>query len=447
MRRRRNGAFMTAVDGQKAAVDDASPPQAADPPLPLRRNRDFNILWSGQALSDMGTQMSTIAYPLLILATTHSAARAGIVGSATIAGTLLLLLPAGVAADRWPRKKILIITSLIQLVVGATVVPAIVTNHIYLLQLILVGFIQGGALAFYTGASRGAVRRIVAPEQLPDAFARTQARDRAATMLGPPAGSALFSVAPYLPFAADSVSFGAITLAVSLLRKNLDPERSSIPPELADLKLRQRVLLGLKHVFTDPFLRMVTIWATVINGVIAGMRLTSIVLAEQTGARPAEVGLMFTISAAVGLVGALLSRRLISLFGERLMVQLICWVFPVCAAVMAVAPAFWLIGIMAGLTGFFLMPINVILLARAAEITKDHMQAQMSNAMQLCWTSLMAITPAVFGWITDKTSAREMIWIAVVVYVIIAIWMLTRKSMTLLRRKADVAARENPSEA
>jgi MFS family permease len=434
---------MTAVEGQPASVDEDSDQVAANPPTPLSRNRDFNLLWSGQALSDMGTQMSTIAYPLLILAVTGSAAKAGIVGSATIAGTLLLLLPAGVAADRWPRKKILVITSIVQLVVGATVVPAVVTHHIYLLHLAIVGFLQGGALAFYTGASRGAVRRIVPPEQLPDAFARTQARDRAATMLGPPAGSALFSVAPYLPFAIDSASFGAISLAVSLLRKNLDPEPSDTPSEVQQMRLRQRVMLGLRYVFADPFLRMVVIWATVINGVIAGMRLTSIVLAEHTGAVPAEVGLMFTISAAVGLVGALLSRRLIAFVGERRLVQLICWVFPVCAAVMAVAPAFWLIGIMAGLTGFFLMPINVVLLSKAAVRTPDHMQAQMNNAMQLCWTSLMAVSPAVFGAITDRIGPRYMIGIAVGIYLVIAVWMLSRRSMKLLSTRAEVAAQES----
>ena len=150
---------MTAVEGQQTAAEEAAKP-TADQPLPLGRNRDFNLLWSGQALSDMGTQMSTIAYPLLILAVTGSAAKAGIVGSSTILGTLLLLLPAGVAADRWPRKKILVITSIVQLAVGATVVPAIVTGHIYLAHLAAVGFLQGGALAFYTGASRGAIRRI-----------------------------------------------------------------------------------------------------------------------------------------------------------------------------------------------------------------------------------------------------------------------------------------------
>jgi MFS family permease len=457
---------MTAVEGQPAAVDETaerqaadqpSPPEAASPPdgasppdpaspadpvTPLSRNRDFNLIWSGQALSDMGTQMSTIAYPLLILAVTGSAAKAGIVGSATIAGTLLLLLPAGVAADRWPRKRIMLVTSILQMVVGASVVPAIVTHHVYLVHLAVVGFIQGGSLAFYTGAGRGALRRIVPLAQLPDAFARSQARDRAAVMIGPPIGSTLFSIAPYLPFAIDSVSFGAISVAVSLLRKNLDPEPASLPPELQNLRLYQRVMVGLRYVFGNPFLRMVTIWATTVNGVIAGVRLTSIVLAEHLGASAPQIGLLFSISAAIGLVGALFAKRIIALAGQRLLVQLVSWAFPICSIGMAITPTFWLIALTAGLTGLFLMPINVVLLSRAAQLAPDHLQAQMNNAMQLCWTSLMAITPALFGLITDQIGPRAMIAVAAVIYALIAIWMLTRSSMRLLDRRAAATTQE-----
>ena len=46
---------------------------------PLRRNRDFVLLQTGQLLSNAGTQSASIAYPLLVLALTHSAADAGIV--------------------------------------------------------------------------------------------------------------------------------------------------------------------------------------------------------------------------------------------------------------------------------------------------------------------------------------------------------------------------------
>lgn len=429
---------MTAVEGQPAAVGDNGEQPAGSPAPcpPLRRNRDFNVLWGGQSLSDLGTQMSAIAYPLLMLAVTGSAAQAGIVGGATIAGQLLWLLPAGVAADRWPRKRILVITSVIQMVVGASVVPAIITGHVYLAHLAAVGFIQGSALAFFAGAVRGAVRRIVAPERLPDAYAQIQVRDRAAVMIGPPAGAALYSVARFLPFAADAVSFGAVSLASGLLRGPLDPEGDSTPDEVRDLRLRQRVMLGMRYVFASPYLRMVTIWATVVNGVIVGVRLTAIVLARHLGASPTQIGLLFSISAAIGLAGAILSKRMIAVFGERRLVQVVSLAFPTCTVLMAATPWIWPIAVTAGLTGFFLMPINVVLFSRAALLAPDHMQGQMTNAMTLCWTSLSAVTPALFGLITDDIGVRLMIYIAAGLYLAIGIWMLSRSSLKLLEPKA-----------
>jgi hypothetical protein len=43
---------------------------------PLRNNRDFNLLWSGLAVSVIGTRISTLAYPLLVVSVTHSPAKA-----------------------------------------------------------------------------------------------------------------------------------------------------------------------------------------------------------------------------------------------------------------------------------------------------------------------------------------------------------------------------------
>ena len=48
---------------------------------PLRRNRDFNLLWAGQAVSELGAHVAQIAFPLLVLATTGSPVRAGIVSA------------------------------------------------------------------------------------------------------------------------------------------------------------------------------------------------------------------------------------------------------------------------------------------------------------------------------------------------------------------------------
>ena len=74
--------------------------------VPLRRNRDFVLLQAGQFLSSAGTQATAIAYPLLVLALTHSAVKAGLVSFARTAPIALLAIPAGLAADRWNRRAL-----------------------------------------------------------------------------------------------------------------------------------------------------------------------------------------------------------------------------------------------------------------------------------------------------------------------------------------------------
>lgn len=387
-------------------------------PVPLHRNRDFNLLWTGQAASLFGSQVSALAYTLLILAVTGSAAQAGIVASVTLLGTLVFLLPAGVIADRFRRKQIMVIASLIQMLAGATVVPAVLSHHVYLIHLAAVGAIQGIASAFYQGASRGATRRIVSPEQLPEAMAATQARDRVTTMLGPPAGGALFDAARSLPFAVDSASFGAIALAAAAMRKPLDPE--NLP---AREPLGRSITKGMRFIAQQPFLRLFAIWTSLLNGVVFGIRLTIIVLARNHGATSVEIGTLFTISAGCGLAGALVAVRLSKLAGPRLLTLISAWLFPVCAVGMFFAPSVWVIAALAGVTGFAIMPVNVIMSARSAQITPHHLQAQAGNALQLCYQSLSSFTPALFGALTDKIGAYRVIIVAAAIYGGLAIWL------------------------
>ncbi len=393
-------------------------------PVPLRRNRDFNLLWSGQAVSLLGTQMSVVAYPLLILAATGSAAQAGIVGGATLVGALVMLLPAGVVADHYPRKRILVITSAVQMIVVATVVPAALTHHVYLAHLASVGLIQGAASAFYLGASRGSVRRIVPPEQLQAAMSRISARDQAAALVGPPAGGALFGLAQFLPFAADSVSFGAIAAAAALIRARLDPDPVGLRSAAGQREpVRRAVTRGVRFVVSQPYLRTVAIWATAVNSVAAGMLLMVIVLARGKGATPVVIGGMMSINAACGLAGALAAPRLNKLIGGRRMALITSWLLPTCAVGIAYAPSVWLIALIGALTTFTIMPVNVAFQARAARITPDEMQAQAGNAQQLFAISLSWLAPPVFGVLTDSIGARSAMLIAAALYFLTAVWL------------------------
>lgn len=84
----------------------------ASPPLPLWRHRDYLLLWGGQVVSVTGSQVSQLAFPLLILALTHSPAQAGIAAALRTIPYLVLSLPAGALVDRWNRKQVMIICDL-----------------------------------------------------------------------------------------------------------------------------------------------------------------------------------------------------------------------------------------------------------------------------------------------------------------------------------------------
>ena len=92
---------------------------AGSAPVPLRRNRGLRTLWIGQLLSGTGTEISMLAYPLLILALTHSAVLAGVAGTASAITRLCLQLPAGALADRFDRRLTLIICDTVRAVLLA----------------------------------------------------------------------------------------------------------------------------------------------------------------------------------------------------------------------------------------------------------------------------------------------------------------------------------------
>ena len=76
---------------------------------PLWRNCNYVLLWSGQAVSVLGIQVTQIAFPLLVLGLTGSATAAGLVAAARTLPYLVLTLPAGALVDRWDRRATMVV--------------------------------------------------------------------------------------------------------------------------------------------------------------------------------------------------------------------------------------------------------------------------------------------------------------------------------------------------
>src|SRR5579884_1327776 len=83
-------------------------------PLPLHRNRDYLLLWSGQTVSAVGSQISGFVIPLLVLILSRSPAQAGLAGALEGVPYILFSLPAGALADRVNRKSIMIVADVVR---------------------------------------------------------------------------------------------------------------------------------------------------------------------------------------------------------------------------------------------------------------------------------------------------------------------------------------------
>ena len=118
-------------------------PNNGRPSRPLWRNRDFLLLWNGQTISTLGTNISTLALPLLVLALTHSPAQAGLLTATRLLPYLLFSLPAGALLDRWDRKEVMIRCDLIRWLALGSVPLAFALGHLTLVHLYVVAFLEG----------------------------------------------------------------------------------------------------------------------------------------------------------------------------------------------------------------------------------------------------------------------------------------------------------------
>ena len=216
----------------------------------LLRNRDFVLLQLGQLLSTAGTSATAIAYPLLVLAVSHSPAKAGLVAFARLAPVGLFALVAGLAADRWSRKWLMVAADAVRAAAIGGLATAILLGHTAVWVILLVAFVEGAGSTFFDAAQPGALRAVVPRAQLPAAAGAQEARRATVRLAGPPLGGVLYGLDRAVPFLVDAVSYVFSTLSLLMMRTPFqEPRDRDVSP------LRSRVGEGFSFLWTQPFLR------------------------------------------------------------------------------------------------------------------------------------------------------------------------------------------------
>ena len=356
---------------------------ATDEPVPLRRNRDFQLLWSGQAVSLLGSQTSRIAYPLLVLAMTGSPAKAGIAGFAAMLGYLLWPLPAGALADRHDRKRIMIACDVIRLAAVGSIAVAFWAADLTYVQILLAGFAEGSATIFFNLAERSALPLLVHPTQRPTAISQNEARTNVAQLAGPALGGALFGLSRALPFAADALSYLASLVTLPFIRTPMQAARGSRP---AARDLRAELREGLAFTWRQPFLRYASIFGAAVNLLLQVVVLGLIVLGRHYGASPAQIGIIVGCFGVGGLAGALVAPWFQRKIPAGLTITGCMWIWAVLLALIAVVHAVaWLYPAVV-VIGFVGPAWNVSAQTFRMQITPNELMGRTSSvSLQVAW--------------------------------------------------------------
>ncbi len=380
--------------------------------VPLRRNRDFVLLQAGQFLSTFGSGLSGIAYPLLALVITHSAAKTGYVGGVELAPLVLLSFAGGVAADRFDRRVLMICADLVGASAVGILAAAVLTHRATFWLILAVAFVDTSAAVFYRAGNSGALKAIVPPPQLADASSVRMARMSVVRLASPPVGGVLFGVLRGLPFVADAASYAFSTAALLLTRTRFQEEREP--------GVRVRMRDGLTYFWQMPFLRTTIGMIAASNVVAAGVPVAVIVLAHRQGLSAAAIGGLIAISGVTLLLGSVLSPLLRRSFPMRAILLSEFWTALVYAAFIVDPNVYVLAGALA-IHAFWFPNTDSAMEAYSYTLIPDRLLGRAMAASNTLRAASAPVGPLLAGLLLAETSPRLAILILATPVVVAAL--------------------------
>lgn len=359
----------------------------------LARNHDFTVLWIGTTVSELGSAMSSFAFPLVAFALTRSAIATSLAETAYFLGSLGALLPAGLLADRYDRRRLMRLSAGSGAVLFASLVVAGLMHALTLPHLLAVALLSGAASGLFLPAESAAVRLVVSREELPTALAQQQARQHTASLMGAPVGGLLFAVARWVPFCADAASYAANWWMLGRMRADLSPREEEAPRERGFAP----VVAGWRFIFGHPFFRILGVCSPLANLTVNAIFFVAILRLIQAGYPAWQIGLVETASGVFGILGSLAAPAIIARLRTGALLVVVSWSFVPLLVPLALWNTPWVVGA-AIAVGIFVNPAgNAGISAYAQTLLPTELLGRFSATMGFTSRSLMPLAPVLAG--------------------------------------------------
>jgi hypothetical protein len=285
------------------------------PVLQALEVRDFRLLWGSEAVSLVGDQFHFVALSWLVISLTGSGLALGTILIAVGVPRALLLVPAGVLADRRPPRSLMLTANVARAAVVGLIAWLVATDRASIPALAALGAVFGAVDALYMPAQQAFLPRAVGAGRLPSANAMLQGTIQLASIAGPPiAGVAIAVAGTGTAFAVDAVSFGLAAVLISLISGATALAVGTASPgagagPLAHEPFGSALRGGVRYVLHDQPIRTMMLLSLVLNLALDGPAAVGMPwLADQRfDAGPAGLGIMAAGWAAGALAGTLVA--------------------------------------------------------------------------------------------------------------------------------------------
>ena len=383
-------------------------------PSPLWRHRGFLTLWTGESLSQFGAQLAHLALPVLAVSLLQATPfQVGLLGAVDTAAFLLIGLPAGAWIDRMRKRRIMLTADLVRAVVLAAIPVLWIAGALEFWHLYVVGAALGAATVFFDIAYQSFVPVLVPSASISDANGKLESTAQIARVGGPAAGGALLTVlaAPFL------LAATALTYLVSFVFLSRIRDTEALPDRTERRPLPLEIREGLGYVLRHPLLSRITA-STSINNLFATIATTMlpILVLRELGLSPAVMGIVFSVGAVGGLLGAIAAPAIAARIGEGTAIPVSCLaggVFLLMLPASAIVPGLAVPVLVVGEFGlaFTVLVYNITQVSFRQRICPPRLLGRMNASIRFLVWGVMPIGALVSGVLGTAIGVLPTLWI------------------------------------
>jgi MFS family permease len=395
-------------------------------PTLLRENRSFRTFFAGQSVSLLGDQITLIALPLVaVLVLDASPAQMGYLAAAALLPNLLFSLHVGAWVDRRGRRRqTMIAADLARAALLVSVPVAYWLDALTFAQLYVVGFLTGLASVFFFVSYTTLFVSLVPRERYVEANSLLNGTRAASFVAGVSLGGLLVQIltAP-VALVADSASFVYSALALSRI-KPVEP-----PTEVVE---RGHLVAGLRYVFGSPTMRSALGATATINFFnFLFFALFVLYATRYLHVKPGLLGVVLGAGAVGGLIGAVLTGRIIRRVGVGPAFMIGCVIFPAPLLLVPLAggdqPRWVVLGCLFLAefgSGFGVMMLDISGGAISAALVPDRLRARVSGSYNVVNYGVRPVGAFLGGVLGSAIGVRETLWIAAIGALAGVVWLL-----------------------